>query len=168
MGIPFTIKIIRNEEGKMKKFASAGLSILVATGVAGIGNEVQAAEQAQPKTPENSSTEQPAVKATQTTEQAITEKQQQVAQQQGVVDQKQQVADTAKKEKDTIDQSVKEQQAVVDQNKDTLDQSQQAVTDQQAVVDEAKKSWMKQHLQPLKKPRSKWLLIHRQLMTNKK
>ena len=37
MGIPFTIKIIRNEEGKMKKFASAGLSILVATGVAGIG-----------------------------------------------------------------------------------------------------------------------------------
>lgn len=33
MGIPFTIKIIRNEEGKMKKFASAGLSILVATGV---------------------------------------------------------------------------------------------------------------------------------------
>ncbi|HIB1805008.1 TPA: surface exclusion protein SEA1/PrgA, partial [Enterococcus faecalis] len=124
----------------MKKFASAGLSILVATGVAGIGgNEVQAAEQAQPKTPENSSTEQPAVKATQTTEQAITEKQQQVAQQQGVVDQKQQVADTAKKEKDTIDQSVKEQQAVVDQNKDTLDQSQQAVTDQQAVVDEAKK-----------------------------
>ena len=37
MGIPFTIKIIRNEESKMKKFASAGLSILVATGVAGIG-----------------------------------------------------------------------------------------------------------------------------------
>ncbi|MFN6575470.1 surface exclusion protein SEA1/PrgA, partial [Enterococcus faecalis] len=124
----------------MKKFASAGLSILVATGVVGIGgNEVQAAEQAQPKTPENSSTEQPTVKATQTTEQAITEKQQQVAQQQGVVDQKQQVADTAKKEKDTIDQSVKDQQAVVDQNKDALDQSQQAVTDQQAVVDEAKK-----------------------------
>ena len=133
MGIPFTIKIIRNEEIKMKKFASAGLSILVATGVAGIGgNEVQAAEQAQPKTPENSSTEQPAVKATQTTEQAITEKQQQVAQQQGVVDQKQQVADTAKKEKDTIDQSVKEQQAVVDQNKDTLDQSQQAVTNKRS------------------------------------
>ncbi|WP_233158135.1 hypothetical protein [Enterococcus faecalis] len=26
----------------------------------------------------------------------------------------------------------------------------------------------KRHLQPLKKPRSKWLLIHRQLMTNKK
>ncbi|EOG68420.1 hypothetical protein SOM_00229, partial [Enterococcus faecalis EnGen0205] len=37
----------------MKKIASTGLSILVATGVAGIGgNEVQAAEQAQPKTPE--------------------------------------------------------------------------------------------------------------------
>ena len=114
MGIPFTIKIIRNEESKMKKFASAGLSILVATGVAGIGgNEVQAAEQAQPKTPENSSTEQPAVKGTQTTEQAITEKQQQVTEKQAIVDQKQQVADTAKKEKDTIDQSVKDQQAVV-------------------------------------------------------
>ncbi|TXU58942.1 SEC10/PgrA surface exclusion domain-containing protein, partial [Enterococcus faecalis] len=124
----------------MKKFASAGLSILVATGVAGIGgNEVQAAEQAQPKTPENSSTEQPAVKGTQTTEQAITEKQQQVTEKQAIVDQKQQVADTAKKEKDTIDQSVKDQQAVVDQNKDALDQSQQAVTDQQTVVDEAKK-----------------------------
>ena len=119
----------------MKKFASAGLSILVATGVAGIGgNEVQAAEQAQPKTPENSSTEQPAVKGTQTTEQAITEKQQQVTEKQAIVDQKQQVADTAKKEKDTIDQSVKDQQAVVDQNKDALDQSQQAVTDQQTVV----------------------------------
>ena len=85
MGIPFTIKIIRNEESKMKKFASAGLSILVATGVAGIGgNEVQAAEQAQPKTPENSSTEQPAVKGTQTTEQAITEKQQQVTEKQAI------------------------------------------------------------------------------------
>ncbi|WP_347005342.1 surface exclusion protein SEA1/PrgA [Enterococcus faecalis] len=124
----------------MKKIASTGLSILVATGVAGIGgNEVQAAEQAQPKTPENSSTEQPTVKATQTTEQAITEKQQQVTEKQAIVDQKQQVADTAKKEKDAIDQSVKDQQAVVDQNKDALDQSQQAVTDQQAVVDEAKK-----------------------------
>lgn len=100
MGIPFTIKIIRNEESKMKKFASAGLSILVATRVAGIGgNEVQAAEQAQPKTPENSSTEQPTVKATQTTEQAITEKQQQVTEKQAIVDQKQQVADTAKKRK---------------------------------------------------------------------
>lgn len=84
----------------MKKVASAGLSILVATGVAGIGgNEVQAAEQAQPKTPENSSTEQPTVKATQTTEQAITEKQQQVTEKQVIVDQKQQVADTAKKKK---------------------------------------------------------------------
>ncbi|WP_224895150.1 hypothetical protein, partial [Enterococcus faecalis] len=63
----------------MKKIASTGLSILVATGVAGIGgNEVQAAEQTQPKTPENASSEQPTVKATQTTEQAITEKQQQV------------------------------------------------------------------------------------------
>ncbi|WP_347045282.1 surface exclusion protein SEA1/PrgA, partial [Blautia wexlerae] len=124
----------------MKKIASTGLSILVATGVAGIGgNEVQAAEQAQPKTPENSSTEQPTVKATQTTEQAITENQQQVTEKQAIVDQKQQVADTAKKEKDAIDQSVKDQQAVVDQNKDALDQSQQAVTDQQAVVDEAKK-----------------------------
>ena len=72
MGIPFTTKIIGSEENKMKKFASAGLSILVATGVAGIGgNEVQAAEQAQPKTPENSSTEQPTVKATQTTEQSL-------------------------------------------------------------------------------------------------
>ena len=60
---------------------------------------------------------------------------------------------TLRKEKDTIDQSVKDQQAVVDQNKDALDQSQQAVTDQQAVVDEAKKSWMKQHLQPLKSQR---------------
>ncbi len=140
MGIPFTTKIIGSEENKMKKIASTGLSILVATGVAGIGgNEVQAAEQAQPKTPENSSTEQPTVKATQTTEQAITEKQQQVTEKQAIVDQKQQVADTAKKEKDAIDQSVKDQQAVVDQNKDALDQSQQAVTDQQAVVDEAKK-----------------------------
>ncbi len=37
MGIPFTIKIIRNEESKMKKFASAGLSILVATGVQVLG-----------------------------------------------------------------------------------------------------------------------------------
>lgn len=36
MGIPFTIKIIGSEENKMKKFASAGLSILVATGVAGM------------------------------------------------------------------------------------------------------------------------------------
>ncbi|NSR04057.1 surface exclusion protein SEA1/PrgA, partial [Enterococcus faecalis] len=124
----------------MKKIASTGLSILVATGVAGIGgNEVQAAEQAQPKTPGNSSTEQQAVKATQTTEQAITEKQQQVTEKQAIVDQKQQVADTAKKEKDAIDQSVKDQQAVVNQNKGALDQSQQAVTDQQAVVDEAKK-----------------------------
>lgn len=100
MGIPFTTKIIGSEENKMKKFASTGLSILVATGVAGIGgNEVKAAEQTQPKTPENSSTEQPAVKATQTTEQAITEKQQQVTEKQAIVDQKQQVADTAKKEK---------------------------------------------------------------------
>lgn len=140
MGIPFTTKIIGSEENKMKKIASTGLSILVATGVAGIGgNEVQAAEQTQPKTPENSSTEQPTVKATQTTEQAITEKQQQVTEKQAIVDQKQQVADTAKKEKDTIDQSVKDQQAVVNQNKDALDQSQQAVTDQQVVVDEAKK-----------------------------
>ena len=56
MGILFTIKKIRNEENNMKKLASTGLSILVATGVAGIGgNEVQAAEQAQPKTPENAS-----------------------------------------------------------------------------------------------------------------
>lgn len=100
MGIPFTTKIIGSEENKMKKFASTGLSILVATGVAGIGgNEVKAAEQTQPKTPENSSTEQPAVKATQTTEQAITEKQQQVTEKQAIVDQKQQVADTAKKRK---------------------------------------------------------------------
>jgi hypothetical protein len=52
------------------------------------------------------------VKGTQTTEQAITEKQQQVTEKQAIVDQKQQVADTAKKEKDTIDQSVKDQQAV--------------------------------------------------------
>ncbi len=65
MGILFTIKKIGSEENNMKKIASTGLSILVATGVAGIGgNEVQAAEQTQPKTPENSSTEQPTVKAT--------------------------------------------------------------------------------------------------------
>ncbi len=36
VGIPFTTKIIGSEENK-KKIASTGLSILVATGVAGIG-----------------------------------------------------------------------------------------------------------------------------------
>lgn len=148
MGIPFTTKIIGSEENKMKKIASAGLSILVATGVAGIGgNEVQAAEQAQPKTPENVSSEQPAVKVTQTTEQAITEKQQQVTEKQAIVDQKQQVADTAKKEKDTIDQSVKDQQAVVDEAKKVVDEAtpsaiekakDQVVTDTQAVDDQQK------------------------------
>ena len=105
------------------------------------------------------------MKATQTTEQAITEKQQQVTEKQAIVDQNNKLL-TLRKRKDTIDQSVKDQQAVVDQNKDALDQSQQAVTDQQAVVDEAKKSWMKQHLQPLKSQRP-WLRIHKQLMTNK-
>lgn len=124
----------------MKKFASAGLSILVATGVAGIGgNEVQAAEQAQPKTPENSSTEQPTVKATQTTEQAITEKQQQVTEKQAIVDQKQQVADTAKKEKDTIDQAVKDQQAVVSKGETAVKAQESKVKEAQQAVEEAKK-----------------------------
>ncbi len=63
------------------------------------GNEVQAAEQAQPKTPENSSTEQPAVKGTQTTEQAITEKQQQVTEKQAIVDQNNKLLTLRKKRK---------------------------------------------------------------------
>lgn len=57
---------------------------------------------------------------------------------------------------------------MVDQNKDTLDQSQQAVTDQQAVVDEAKKVVDEATPSAIENPKTKWLLIHRQLMTNKK
>ena len=73
-----------------------------------------------------------------------------------------------KKKKDTIDQSVKDQQAVVDQNKGALDQSQQAVTDQQAVVDEAKKVVDEATPSAIEKPKTKWLRIHKLLMTNKK